>query len=95
MKPPEYSSMHKKVFAGKAGENCWGVSVDKLGEVGYIPVDDDRFEGSKWDSGEVGVGNYMGGIEGVWPDPRKGDIFYLIDLLLKKAERNHGESGDE
>jgi len=45
---------------------------------------DDEFEASKYLDGIIEHGNALPSDE--WVDPRKGDIYYLIDLLLKKPK---------
>jgi len=58
--------------------------VDKIPELGYCPATDAQFEASKYLEGVIEHGNCLPCDE--WEDPRKGDIFYLIDLLLKKPK---------
>jgi len=50
-------------------------------DLGFCPVTDDEFEQSKYAGGDIENGKYLGSDE--WVDPRKGDLFYLIDLLPK------------
>ena len=57
-----------------------------MADLGLIPVTDEEFERSKYKDGEVEVGNYLA-LDEDWVDPRKGDIFYLMDLVLKISEQ--------
>lgn len=81
--PPPHSFMHKVRLSGRSMENCWCINVDKLPDLGYVPVSDDEFEASKYENGEIEVGRFLG-LDDEWTDPRKGDLFYLIDLLLER-----------
>ena len=93
IKSPPYSSMHKKVFSGKTGENCWAINLDKMPELGYCPVTDDEFERSKYVDGDI---EHRGAIpHEEWIDPRKGDLFYLVDLLTRKPKVSENEPPPE
>lgn len=83
--PPLYASMHVQKFSGKSNEKCWCLEVDKIPDFGYVPVTDEAFEASKYRNGDVQSGNYLA-LSDEWVDPRKGDLFFLIDQLTQTSK---------
>jgi len=63
----------KQRFSGRNSETCWGIDVDKMPELGFNPVSD-----------EVFTEKVIASTNESFDDPRKGDLFSLIDLLLPK-----------
>jgi hypothetical protein len=88
--PSTKSYGHRKKFGRGSRKNlsCWCIDVDHH-ELGYLPVTDEEFENSLCRSGDRVQGDFLPKEE--WADPRKGDLFALIDLILK-AKRKTDES---
>lgn len=82
--PPPHGSCHKQRFSGSAPESCWCLDVDKIPDIGYVPVPDEVFEQSLFRDGDVQRGEYIPVEE--WVDPRKGDLFYLINMLIDEPK---------
>jgi hypothetical protein len=73
----------KQRFAG-ANLRCWAIEVDKLEVFGYRQVSDEELMESKraQASGLPGTTEWPAPAE--WSDPRKGDLYSLIEELEKK-----------
>jgi hypothetical protein len=74
---------HKMLFGGRSNQVCWCIDLD-LHELGYQPVGDEELEGSfaKPD------GTMFASDE--WVDPRRGDLFALVDGLTKVQQELKG-----
>ncbi len=89
VEPPPGRGTHTQRFAGiNANMSCWCFRVD-LHELGFLHVTQEEWEASKHPDGEplVWVPNDK------WTDPRKGDLFALIDSLLRELEEPDVEDG--
>jgi hypothetical protein len=72
---------HRQRFNGaKSGQRCWGISADKH-PLGYLVVSDESFIASF----VKGDGHFFASED--WVDPRKGDLFALIDSLKPQKEK--------
>lgn len=95
VKPADTRTMHSQKFTGNSPSSCWCLLVDKLPDIGFVPVSDEEFEASKYENNDPASGRYLGH-DDEWIDPRKGDLFYLIELLLKKRQVSDEDApGDE
>ncbi len=79
--PPPASSdgtaVHRKYFAGHQ-KTAWGIKVDFFAN-GLLHLSPEEWRASLFPKGDgVGIPHDQ------WVDPRKGDIFGLIDRILKK-----------
>ena len=61
-------------------------------ELGYQPVTDEEFQASLYRDGNVDGGIFLPREE--WSDPRKGDLFALVELLERARSREAKENGD-
>ena len=69
-------------------QNCWEIDVDKH-ELGFQTVTDEEFQKSLYRDGDVATGIFVPKEE--WVDLHKGDLFILVELLLKaKAKLKEG-----
>ena len=68
---------------GKTSEDCWCIELD-LHELGYQPVNDEEFTASQYRDPEAGV--FWPSDE--WVDPRRGDLFALVDALEEKKQES-------
>ncbi|MEI6197846.1 MAG: hypothetical protein WCS42_26320 [Verrucomicrobiota bacterium] len=68
---------------------CWEIDVDKH-KLGYQPVTDEEFQKSLYRGGDVEAGIFLPKED--WSDPRKGDLFALIELLIKAMTKNEGDA---
>ena len=71
---------HKQKFDG-VNRSCWCIAVDKH-ELGLTPVTDNEFDKSLADPAKQGT--FL--MREDWMDPRKGDLFALIESLESKRE---------
>jgi hypothetical protein len=85
-KPEPTTRGHRKKFgkSSRTSQKCWVVLVDQH-ELGLQPVADAEFQESLYAEGGSAQGVFLTGDE--WVDPRKGDLFALIDLLVKAKEK--------
>ena len=78
--PAKHALGHRQKFGGAATQTCWGIRVD-LHPSGLIQVTDEEFN----ESAARGVDPETFGSTHPWgDDPRKGDLFALINPLLEK-----------
>ena len=82
---PPSGTQHKQKFDG-VNRSCWCIAVDKH-DLGFIPVSDKEFDESLMSADKQGT--FL--MRGDWMDPRKGDLFALIESLQSKKE----DVGDE
>jgi len=88
VEPPEYNrkrgcNSHRVRFAGKTKEYCICVDLDYLA---YMEVSDEEFAASQLS--DPAKGEFFPRAE--WVDPRRGDLFALVDLLQGKGEEGEG-----
>jgi len=77
---------HVQRFAGESStQRCWCIAFDHH-ELGYRAVSDGEFQQSLYVEGNTEQGNFLPVDE--WMDPRKGDLFAIVDAL-------RGEGDDE
>ena len=69
---------------------CWAIDVDKLEEFGYRQVSDEELEESKRRKNPELPGTESFPTEMEWADPRKGDIYGIVEAIDKRA----GESDE-
>ena len=72
-------SGHRQKFGGKTAQSCWCINVD-LHPLGLMRVSDKEFDASFIQDADT---NTWFTSEN-WTDPRKGDLFALIELLQSK-----------
>jgi hypothetical protein len=73
---------HKQRFGkSKSPNSCWCISLDKH-PLGFQPVSDDVFRASLLKNGESEEDGFLTLDE--WVDPRRGDLFPLVEKLLGK-----------
>jgi hypothetical protein len=77
--PAKHPSGHRQKFGGKSNQTCWGIKVD-LHPLGLSRVSNAEFNDSFNQDAEPSAIFTADG----WVDPRKGDLFALIDFLLSK-----------
>lgn len=77
--PSKHPSGHRQKFGGKSNQSCWCIKVD-LHPLGLIPVSDAEFDESFIQDAER---KSMFTADS-WVDPRKGDLFALIESLHGK-----------
>jgi hypothetical protein len=82
----ESADAHRQKFgyASKTAELCWCIDMDKH-ELGFRPVTDEEWELSKYVDEQLEQGTFLASNE--WIDPRKGDLFAIVDAL-KGRESN-------
>jgi hypothetical protein len=78
--PSKHPSGHRQKFGGNSNQSCWCIKVD-LHPLGLILISDVEFDQSFVQDREQNVFFTADN----WVDLRKGDLFALIDLLLKKS----------
>jgi hypothetical protein len=78
---PRQGHMKKFGKGSKTNQYCWGLDLDKLEGLGFRPVSDEDWESSLYPEGDK-TANKLPLQE--WIDPRKGDLFDLVDKLLKE-----------
>ena len=71
--------MHRKRFAGKNSEGCWGFNLDFL-EWGYLPMKDEDWVAHLEKHGLPGTLTFSD----EWADPRHGELFALAHKLTAK-----------
>jgi hypothetical protein len=79
---------HKQKFDG-VNRSCWCIAVDKH-ELGLTPVTDNEFDKSLVNP--AAQGTFL--MREDWMDPRKGDLFALIESLESKRE-DHDDASVE
>lgn len=79
--PHKHASGHRQKFGGKSTQACWCIRVD-LHELGYTAISDTEFDESFIQDHEQNTQHTAE----TWADPRKGDLFAIIDLLLSKKD---------
>ncbi len=83
--PSKHQSGHRQKFGGKSNRTCWCVKID-LHPMGYVRISDAEFEASLVQDDE----NKAAFLADTWVDPRKGDLFALIESLhSKRAEEEN------
>jgi hypothetical protein len=80
--PSKHASGHRQKFGGKSNQTCWCIKVD-LHPLGLITISDDDFDQSLVQDQQR---NILFTAEN-WVDPRKGDLFALIESLLSRRNR--------
>ena len=76
----------KMRFNGGYGVHCWGIELDMMAELGYTAVDDATLAKSK----EAAVDRalpYPNYEPDDWADPRKGDLYVIVDAIYKSQNR--------
>jgi len=80
---PKTSHGHQQRFSDpRMAESCWCISLDRH-ELGYQAVSDEEFKASMYVDGDVNK-TFMQRSE--WADPRKGDLFALVESLKSRKE---------
>jgi hypothetical protein len=79
--PWKHSSGHRQKFGGKSNKSCWCIRVD-LHPLGLILISDAEFDESFVQDAEQNT-NFTADN---WVDPRKGDLFALIESLQSKRD---------
>lgn len=80
--PASSEAGHRQRFTGKSSESCWCIDLSRH-ELGYRAVTDDEFEASLMKPADGGgQGTFLTREE--WVDPRKGDLFALVESLKGK-----------
>jgi hypothetical protein len=75
---------HKQRFEGATNaQSCWCISVDKH-PLGFLEISDIEFKSSIFKDGVTENGKLLSWDQ--WNDPRKGDLFTLIESLKGKGE---------
>jgi hypothetical protein len=71
-------------FGSSAPMNCWMIEVDNFPELGYRRISDEEYLASRrnGDNPELPDQNWPEHRE--WADPRKGDLFTIIEAVEKK-----------
>ena len=69
---------------GVAGSPCWVIEVDRFDELGYRRCSDEVYAASRYAEGQMWIR------DADWVDPRKGDLFLIVDALERK-EREENE----
>lgn len=83
--PAKTGAVHKQRFqGGRTPESCWCINMD-LHELGYQQVSDEEFEESLRND----EGKFLPTMD--WIDPRRGDLFSIVDAL----EGSRGGSEEE
>jgi hypothetical protein len=77
----KHVSGHRQKFGGKSNKSCWCVKVD-LHPLGLITISDEEFEESFQNRDQNTLFT-----AGEWVDPRKGDLFALIESLQSKRDQ--------
>ena len=71
--------VHRQKFeAGRSNQSCWCIDFDKH-DLGFRPLTDEEFQASHYKDGVPANGEFLQSDE--WVDPRKGDLFALMDAL--------------
>lgn len=84
--PAGRSNIHKKFGrASRTNQACWSIDVDKH-ELGYQAVTDEEFQESLYQPGKQAEGIFLPGED--WVDPRKGDLFSLIEKVLRAKSKS-------
>lgn len=77
----------------KTLESCWCIDLDRH-ELGYQAVSDAEWKASFCPDGDVAraqeTGVYLE--KGQWVDPRKGDLYFLVDLLEAAKQESQQEA---
>jgi hypothetical protein len=77
--PKGRDGAHVQKFAGSS-QRCFGLVVNKFPGLGYCPVPDELVEERLKQNNGLAVASSD------WVDPRKGDLFALINALQSKDE---------
>jgi len=83
---------HKKRFktgSSSTSTTCWGIDVS-LCEMGYVQPTRELLEDSIVELDELKTGPIIhgaGSSEADWNDPRKGDLFAIIDPIMAAREK--------
>ena len=72
---------HRQRFAGGGCEDCWCIALD-YHELARLEVSDEEFLASQLKDAEKG--EFFPSDE--WVDPRRGDLYALVDAVLGKAK---------
>lgn len=71
---------------GKVPETCWCIDLDKHA-LGYQAIPDEVFESSLYRDGNPQNGVFWPSVgEDAWIDPRRGDMYALVDALDRKDD---------
>ena len=71
----------------KVNRSCWCIDLDKFEDLGLRQVSDEDWEKSFYKDGNPENGLLP---SDEWIDPRKGDLFAVLDALTGKDENeNH------
>jgi hypothetical protein len=74
--------MHRKRFAGKNNEGCWGIDLN-FHPMGYHPMSDEDLVAHLETAG-VSDGDVFSCLKDEWADPRHGELFAIVHKLLAK-----------
>ena len=74
--------MHRKRFAGKNNEGCWGIDLD-FHPMGYHPISDEEWL-AQLETAGVPDGDVFSCPKDEWADPRHGELFAIVHKLLAK-----------
>ena len=85
VEPDEKTGRHKQRFGG-VNKSCWCIRVDAH-ELGLVRVSDPDFEVSLRVEGQQEI--FVTGDK--WMDPRKGDLFGLIESILSQKDDHEFE----
>ena len=75
----KHPSGHRQKFGGKSTQTCWCIKVD-FHPMGYVRIGDVDFDASLVQAGESPAAF----LADSWVDPRKGDLFALLESLQPK-----------
>ena len=83
VEPPKHTGIHRQRFDNDKGlQTCWAIDLN-WHEQGYREVADEDFKASLYREGQMEAGIFLPVDE--WVDPRRGDLFALVERLLKPA----------
>jgi hypothetical protein len=76
--PAKHPSGHRQKFGGKSNQTCWCIKVD------IHPLGLDRVSDAQFDESFQNTESNSLITADEWTDPRKGDLFALVEALEKK-----------
>lgn len=78
----------------RTAERCWCINLD-FHELGYVYVLDEEFRKSLFTEGDEAQQRWLPQTD--WLDPRRGDLFALIDAIERGMSKvnNHDSSGEK
>lgn len=86
---------HQQLFEGDSSKRyCWCIHLD-LHEMGYVQVSDEEFKASlHYDEGPHAGRDDVWLPREAWVDPRKGDLFAIVESLISKRETPSDQYAD-